>query len=173
MQQVESGDAGELLLSGSQVTSGYWQDPEKTAEAFIKPPGRSTIFYRTGDKVRSPINGGPIKFLGRIDNQIKLHGYRIELGEIEAALRKVAKVDQAVAVGWPQSPAGPQGIVGFLDETSSSAEQVRSGLRGLLPSYMVPSELHFLSEFPLNTNGKIDRNALTKSLEETPNDAQT
>ena len=71
LEEVAEGAQGELLLAGPQVTLGYWQDPEKTAAAFVTPPGRDAIHYRTGDRVRRPVAGGPLVYLGRVDQQIR------------------------------------------------------------------------------------------------------
>ncbi|MBE3049611.1 AMP-binding protein, partial [Candidatus Bathyarchaeota archaeon] len=86
LQEVSSGDEGELLMAGPQMSPGYWQDQEKTRKAFLIPPGKARVFYRTGDRVRRPIGDGPTVYLGRMDQQIKIHGHRVELGEIEAVL---------------------------------------------------------------------------------------
>src|SRR6185436_4426398 len=69
LREVEPGAEGELLLTGEQVTLGYWLDPEKTAAAFVVPPGKRETYYRTGDLVRSPLGDGPITYVGRVDHQ--------------------------------------------------------------------------------------------------------
>lgn len=162
--EVPSGETGELLMAGPQVTLGYWQDPERTAVAFVVPPGKDAVYYRTGDLVRKPLNDGPITFLGRIDNQIQIHGYRVELGEVESSLREAAGVGSAIAVGWPVSPGGAEGIVAFLETTTADTTAVRAVLKARLPDYMVPREIRLIPQFPLNTNGKVDRKALMESL---------
>src|SRR5690606_28002644 len=98
---------------GPQMAPGYWEDAERTAAAFVTPPGEHRVFYRTGDRVVWP-EDGPIVYLGRVDNQIKIQGYRVELGEIEAVLREVAGVEVAIAVGWPRTASGADGVVGFV-----------------------------------------------------------
>jgi hypothetical protein len=77
-------------MAGPQVTLGYWRDAEKTAAAFVVPPGSDAVHYRTGDLVRRPVDGAPMTFQGRADTQIKVRGYRIELPEIEAVLPLLA-----------------------------------------------------------------------------------
>ena len=109
LREVDPGCDGELLLAGPQVAPGYWEDPEKTAAAFVVPADREEIHYRTGDRVRRPADSGePLSFLGRVDHQIKVLGHRVELGEVEAALREESGVD-AAAVGWPPSDSGAAG----------------------------------------------------------------
>ena len=161
--EVPPGGEGELLVAGPQVSAGYWRDPERTAAAFVVPPGRREVHYRTGDRVRRPVGGGPLCFLGRRDHQIKVLGHRVELGEVEAALRDASGVDAVVAVGWPRTATGATGIVGFIGDTTVDGDRVLELVRGRLPSYMVPRELRVLAEIPLNANGKMDRGALLRS----------
>jgi amino acid adenylation domain-containing protein len=163
-REVPAGDAGELLLSGPQVVDGYWHDAEATARAFVSVGGRS--YYRTGDRVRRPAGDGPLCYLGRLDNQIKVLGHRVELGEVEAAVREETGVDAVVALGWPRSPAGAAGIAAFLADTSVDVPALRARLARRLPSYMVPREVRLLADLPLNANGKWDRAALIRLLDE-------
>ena len=159
MRPVAEGEAGELIMTGPQLTLGYWEDAEKTANAFVVPPGESRTFYRTGDRVIAK-QGGSMVYLGRVDNQIKVQGYRVELGEIEALLRDIAGVDAAIALGHPQSESGADGVVGFLASTELTDQEINARLAERLPNYMQPSQLYRVDTFPLNANGKIDRGAL-------------
>ena len=166
LQEVLQGAEGELLISGPQVTPGYWNSPERTAAAFVTLAGSSTVHYRTGDLVRRPAPGQAIPYLGRLDFQIKISGVRIELGEVEQALRQAARTDVAVAVGWPPTTSGASGIVAFLVKPAVDLMAVRRLLKEKLPSVMVPKDIHVISEMPLNVNGKVDRKALLNSLHE-------
>lgn len=164
LNEVPVGAEGELLISGPQVTPGYWKDPERTAKVFVRlEDGR--VHYRTGDLVRRPAPGEPIIFLGRLDHQIKIGGVRIELGEVESALRDAAGTDQAVAVGWPRTESGASGIVAFVVGENIDEPALRDRLRQRLPAVMVPRAIHATNELPLNANGKVDRKALIAQLE--------
>jgi acyl-coenzyme A synthetase/AMP-(fatty) acid ligase len=165
LHQVEPGEAGELLLTGPQVTLGYWRDPERTAAAFVIPPGEESVFYRTGDRVRRSTEGRPTTYLGRVDHQIKVLGHRVELGEIEAALREATGVDAVVALGWPLTESGAGGVAAFVGDVDVDAPAALAAARGRLPAYMVPRTLHLLPDLPLNANGKFDRRALLERLE--------
>lgn len=171
LRPVPVGGEGELLISGPQVTPGYWNDPERTAASFVHPPGETVIHYRTGDLVRRPPEGRPIAYLGRLDFQIKISGVRIELGEVEQALRRAASTDLAVAVGWPPTPSGAAGIVAFIAGPGIDAKAVVKTLKLALPAVMVPREVHVIDEMPLNVNGKIDRKALIARLGPAPRPA--
>ncbi len=84
---MAEGETGELLITGAQWTPGYWNDPESTHSAYLTPPGKHRLDYRTGDRVRRSQGTTPMVYLGRMDNPIKIQGYRVELGEGEATLR--------------------------------------------------------------------------------------
>jgi amino acid adenylation domain-containing protein len=165
LKEVLPGQSGELLMAGPQVALGYWKNPEKTSQMFLRPPGRGAMFYRTGDLVRRPEGTHPLNYLGRIDHQIKIRGLRVELGEIEAVLREAAGIDRAVALGWPIAANGAEGIVAFLETKNVDITTVLDTVKARLPTYMVPRAIHLIAEFPLNANGKIDREALQKLLE--------
>jgi acyl-coenzyme A synthetase/AMP-(fatty) acid ligase len=167
LREVPPGAAGELLMTGPQLALGYLNDPARTAAAFVKPPGRGEIYYRTGDRVRRPVDGRPITYLGRIDNQVKIQGRRVELGEIEAVVREEFGVDGVVAVGWPKTPTGVRGVEVFLETDNPGLPEQNERVARRLPAYMVPRKYHSLSKFPLNANGKYDRPALLKILEST------
>ncbi|MEM9177622.1 MAG: amino acid adenylation domain-containing protein [Myxococcota bacterium] len=166
LQPVAAGETGELLMTGPQLTPGYWQDEEKTAAAFIHVPGDDRVFYRTGDRVRSGQGKSPMVYLGRMDNQIKIQGYRVELGEIEALMREVAGVDVAIAVGWPVTAAGADSVVVFVSDAAADLEALTREAKGRLPAYMAPREVRHVDTFPLNSNGKVDRKALLASLDD-------
>ncbi|PRQ04225.1 Tyrocidine synthase 3 [Enhygromyxa salina] len=165
LAEVAPGETGELLMTGPQRALGYWNDPERTAAAFMVPPGETELFYRTGDRVRRPKGDAPMTFLGRVDSQIKIHGYRVELGEIEAVMQREGGVDAAVALGWPKAPGGAKGVVGFIAQQGVDIDALIERMEELLPRYMVPRDIEVLDEFPLNQNGKIDRKALAARLD--------
>ena len=87
--------SGELFIGGDGLATGYWKNPERTAESFIANPQNAEILYKTGDYGRY-LPDGNIEFLGRADTQVKIRGNRIELGEIEALLLMHPQVKNAV-----------------------------------------------------------------------------
>ena len=151
-------------MTGPQLSLGYWRDGEKTRRAFVAPPGRKQNYYRTGDRVRRPLPGKPMVYLGRVDNQIKILGHRVELGEIEAVGPKISGVDGVVALGWPVTSSGADGIGVFLQSDVVDVKILQQELKSALPTYMVPRSIRLLSQFPLNANGKFDRGALMNLL---------
>lgn len=166
LNEVEPGGEGELLMSGPQMSLGYWKDPERTAAAFVVPPGRNDLFYRTGDRVRRPEGDGPLVHLGRMDSQVKILGHRVELGEVEAAVRAASGIDGVVAIGWPVTASGYSGIEVFVEGRPVEIDGLRSAVAARLPDYMVPRRWHFHGRLPRNANGKFDRKALPAILED-------
>lgn len=159
---------GELCLSGSQVTSGYFGDPTKTSEKYVSiiELGDDT-WYRTGDVVRQDADGC-LHFYGRLDFQAKVLGHRIELQDVENALRIAAGTDAVVCVAWPVVDGTAQGIVGFVEQTTLAAAtegHLLEACRETLPAYMVPKRIVFLQGIPLSQNGKFDRNRLVAMLD--------
>lgn len=165
LNEVAPGEEGELLMNGPQMSLGYWKDSQKTATAFVIPAGKSEVYYRTGDRVRRPVGNGPLVHLGRCDFQVKVLGHRVELGEIEAVVRKISGLDGVVAVGWPVTHSGCEGIEVFLEGEVADKASLRISVASLLPAYMVPREFHCMENLPRNANGKFDRKAMLKFLE--------
>src|SRR5690606_24033821 len=133
--------------------------------AFLTPPGQHDIFYRTGDRVRRASPKGPLLYLGRVDNQIKILGHRVELGEIEAVVREESGVDGVVAMGWPLNPGGAGGVEVFLQCEAELCPDLKDRAAKRLPVYMTPRRYHYIAQFPLNANGKFDRRALLNILQ--------
>jgi amino acid adenylation domain-containing protein len=170
LRVVPDGMDGELLMTGPQRSLGYWQDEKKTQRAFVAVPGHNEIFYRTGDRVRRAAPDKPLVYLGRLDGQLKVLGHRVELGEVEAAARQASGVDAVVALGWPMTSSGADGIELFLQAREFDTDSLLEKLKAKLPLYMVPRNVRVLNHFPLNSNGKFDRVALRRKLENSSKD---
>ena len=167
------GQAGELLLAGSQVTGGYLNNPEKTAAQFLRldeDPG--VLWYRTGDLVRRRPSDGCLFFLGRVDNQVQVRGHRVELQEVDHALRTASGSDLAVSVAWPVGSPNVEALYGFVAGGKRAEGELLTHCKAMLPEYMVPARVFFLEQMPLNVNGKIDRKAVGEMLKDRLNDAR-
>jgi amino acid adenylation domain-containing protein len=165
-ESVPMGEAGELCLAGSQVAQGYWDNPMKTQEQFVRLPGASErVWYRTGDLVKQD-EVGNLCYLGRIDQQVKIRGYRVELQEIEAVLRHACGTEQVVSVPWPVTNGSAEGVVAFVSGVKTLDHDGVLGKCGdILPDYMVPKRIYLIDELPLNPNQKVDRVKLASLLE--------
>lgn len=148
---------GELCVRGTSLAMGYYNNPEKTAAAFIQNPLNNAypeLIYRTGDIVF--INDlGEIVFKGRKDSMIKHLGYRIELSEIEHVIINRLKLVKNGCVVYNSSR---KEITLFYEaEREITSAEFRKVIGLYLPRYMVPAVYHRQDLLKRNTNGKIDR----------------
>lgn len=160
-QLVAPGVEGELFIGGAGVAPGYLGRPELTAERFLPNPFGPGHVYRTGDRVRWRA-GGELEFLGRADDQIKIHGIRIEPGEIESTLLALPSITAAVVMAR-EDAAGVLRLIAYIVPSPAarpSEEDLRVALARRLPRNMVPSFFVYLDSMPMTPNGKLDRKAL-------------
>lgn len=159
---TEIDEQGELCVRGSSLALGYWNDAEKTSEAFVQNPLNTRypeLVYRTGDLVYRN-ESGLIYFVGRKDFQIKHLGHRIDLGEIENVSISLSGVGNACAL---YDTAMKRMILVYESAAQLSPEDLQKQLLGILPRYMVPKEFQRLDAMPRNPNGKIDRQKLKET----------
>jgi amino acid adenylation domain-containing protein len=151
---------GELCLSGRQITSGYWQDRIKNEQQFFMK--NAVRYYKTGDIVYKD-SEGDLYFVGRQDQQVKIQGYRVELTEIEKTVKSLKVCTNCVALSTTNKQQTNE-IVLFTEKLSLNPSKLENTLKNKLPQYMLPARLIDLNQFPLNSNGKIDRQALIKLI---------
>ena len=161
---VEVGIEGELYIGGEGLARGYLHRPELTAEWFVPDPFNikpGTCLYKTGD-LACYLPDGNIRYIGRIDYQVKVRGYRIELGEIEAILSQHPAVQQVVVLAWGETLENKRlvaYVVGYPDQELRTSA-LRYYIQERLPEYMVPGAFISLETLPLTSSGKVDRQAL-------------
>ena len=156
--QASVNEEGELYVRSSFVASGYYDNPEKTKQAFVQNPLNPfypELVYKTGDLVKMN-DRGEILYISRIDYQIKRSGYRIELGEIEAAANGCDMVKCCACVYDKKT----ERIILFYEGKESDRDTVYEQVKKNVPIYMYPDEVIRIKELPKNANGKIDRIAL-------------
>ena len=168
LQPVPAGVPGELWLGGSMHGRGYLNRPALTASRYVADPfAVGARMYRTGDQVMWRADG-QLEFIGRVDGQIKLRGLRIEIGEIEAVLTAHPAVRQAAVVVHERAP-GNKALHGFVQLTDGTGgdellADIKAFAAATLPDYMVPAGLQVLDDFPVTTNGKLDRARLVPTV---------
>lgn len=188
---VPVGAVGELIIEGPIVGRGYLNDPERTAAAFINPMqwlqrlrgDTKPRVYRTGDLVQLlPV--GDLRFVGRIDHQVKVRGQRLELGEVENNLHPLfplatnvivevlkprgredqafltAFVDYPAPMGQPNEHAAEMALLPPSESFLADVQNAERRLRDMVPAYMIPALFLPVSHFALNTSDKVDRKVL-------------
>ena len=167
LNPVASGTPGELCVIGPGLAVGYRGLEQLTAERFPTGPfaGLPGVerLYRTGDLVQLD-ETGEVRFLGRLDDQLKVRGFRVEPGAIEEVLTAQPGVRAAAVV--LRDDGNGDSLVAFvvLEESQDWAAELRRRLATALPAYLVPSRLIPLSELPRLTSGKVDRRHLRQQL---------
>lgn len=151
---IKQNGRGELCISGSQVTSGYLNNPDQNMMKFKYCHQVEENIYLTGDIVERIDN--QYYYLGRKDEQVKIRGYRIELTEIEYHMKNIKGIRNAKVL----EAKGKYGsyLIGFyVAQEPIKSVEISNELRRYLASYMIPSNYVYLNEIPFNFNGKIDK----------------
>ena len=120
LQLQPQGSPGELFIAGVGLARGYLNQPELTAQRFIKNTFteiKGQRLYRTGDLVRY-LDDGNLAFIGRVDHQVKLRGFRIELGEIEHQLSSCTDINASVTMVREDKP-GQKHLVAYFTSDSN------------------------------------------------------
>ncbi|AFH50188.1 Polyketide synthase-like protein [Ignavibacterium album JCM 16511] len=159
---VNAGSVGEIFIGGTCVAEGYLNRDELTAARFrkIQIDGTEQIFYKTGDLGKLN-ESGDIEFLGRADEQIKLHGYRIEPGEIENSILEFQGINSA-AVVLQELSNGEKVLAAYFSTKGAMIDvnTLKLFLDEKLPLYMVPKYYFQKETLPLTPSGKIDKKVL-------------
>lgn len=160
-QPVAPGEEGELLVRGSNVFDGYWQDPEKTAASF-STDSEGIRWFHTGDLARQDPETGYVTLLGRRHELIISGGFNIYPREIEEMLCTFAGVEEAAVVGmphaeWGEVPAAYLVCSGPLDE-----EALIAYCRSQLAGFKLPRRFYYVAQLPRNAMGKVQKHLLPK-----------
>ena len=164
--RLPPGAVGELWASGPQVSRGYLNRPEKTAEVYIDNPFVSLTpkysrCYRTGDIVRY-MSDGNIQFVGRRDGQVKIRGFRIELKEVEAVIREFPGIKDTTVQAFDDENGGKFIAAYVVSDEQIDIEALNNFILDQKPPYMVPAVTMQIEAIPLNQNQKVNKRALPK-----------
>jgi amino acid adenylation domain-containing protein len=153
------GHLGELCLFGKGLAKGYLNNVSQTKKQFIHLRNDpSKIIYKTGDLVCMQHNG-KLRYIARIDNQVKLNGYRIETEEISTLIHSNYGIEShSLVIENGQSKQ----LVTFT-ERIQKGNDIKGLLNKILPQYMVPSHIVEMEELPITPNGKVDIDKLKSS----------
>ncbi|WP_405006893.1 acyl--CoA ligase [Kitasatospora purpeofusca] len=154
-KRLPAGEHGEIVVRGPNVMSGYWRQPELTAQRYPRTEG---LFpeLRTGDYGRVD-EDGYLYVEGRRDDVYKENGFRVSAVEVEAAARRLPAVASA-AVLAPDGSAPTRLFVTVTD--GSTAADVLQAMRQVIEEFKIPRVCVVLPALPLTGNGKVDRKEL-------------
>jgi acyl-coenzyme A synthetase/AMP-(fatty) acid ligase len=144
-------DDGELVITGPTVARGYRGGPRFSDRTF-----------HTGDRVTVDPSGC-LRYVGRVDDQVKVRGHRVELGEVEAALVQHPAVEDGAVVAVPDELVTNR-LVAFAVGAAIDVRALRRHLAQALPAAMVPDSVVVVVDLPRTSTGKVDRRALIADL---------
>lgn len=149
---LPAGEMGELLIRGPHVFSGYWRNPEATAESLVDG------WFHTGDMARRDEDGF-YSIAGRTKDMIISGGENVYAAEVEAVFREHPAVAEAALIGQPDETWGEVGLMIVVPrgDMQVSATELTAFCRERLARYKVPKEIVFADELPYSPYGKIEK----------------
>ena len=159
------GACGELMIAGLQVSRGYLNKPEKTAEVYTRNIYDDVegyeVLYHSGDVARY-LPDGNIQIIGRKDSQVKIRGFRIELSEVEEVIRRYEGIKDATVVAF-DDPFGGKYIAAYVvSDSQVDVDALNKFIKETKPPYMVPTVTMQIDKIPLNQNQKVNKRELPK-----------
>ncbi len=158
-QDVAVGTEGELLVRGSNVFSGYWNAPEKTAESFSHD-ALGQQWFHTGDLARQDPTTGFVTLLGRRHELIISGGFNIYPREIEELIATYPGITEAAVVGEAHHEWGEVPVAYLVCTDTIDTDSLGHYCRSQLASFKVPRSFHFVQELPRNAMGKLQKHLL-------------
>ena len=152
------------MISGWQVSRGYLNKPEKTAEVYTRNIYDDTegyeVLYHSGDVARY-LPDGNIQIIGRKDSQVKVRGFRIELSEVEEVIRRYEGIKDATVVAFDDPNGGGKYIAAYVvSDRQVDISKLNDFIKETKPPYMVPAVTMQIDKIPLNQNQKVNKKAL-------------
>lgn len=168
--EAQPGEVGEIFIRGTCVTHGYYNNEEKTKEAFVQNPlnpNYPETVYRTGDLGKMGEDGN-IYFISRKDYQIKHMGHRIELGEIDSNVMMLSEIKSCCCIYVKEDEKLVLFYIGDIEK-----KELMTRLKSMLPRYMLPNVSIQMDKLPLTANGKMNRLEMQKIYMEQKNVRRT
>ena len=157
---VPPGATGELCTRGYSVMLGYWDDPERTAEA-IDPAG----WMHTGDLATLDADGY-CNIVGRLKDMVIRGGENVYPREVEEFLFRLPKVEAVQVVGVPDVKYGEElcAWIKLRPGESATAEEVRGFCQGQIAHYKIPRYVKFVDGFPMTVTGKVQKFIMREAM---------
>jgi malonyl-CoA/methylmalonyl-CoA synthetase len=159
--RVAPGEVGELLVSGPNVSAGYWERPEATAEAYIQIDGRR--WFRSGDSMRFDPDTQVYVVMGRLKELIISGGFNVYPLEVEAEMRLYPGVIDVALVGVHDKARGEMPVAYVEAAPGFDTEAFIAAMRERLASFKVPKIVHVMDALPRNAMGKVEKQKLIQS----------
>jgi malonyl-CoA/methylmalonyl-CoA synthetase len=158
-RELPPGREGDLLVAGSNVFSGYWRAPEKTAESFVQDDlGRR--WFKTGDLAKRDPATGAVTLLGRSSELILSGGFNVYPREVEEVLAAYPGVREAAVVGRPHPDWGEVPVAYLVAEEQIDESDLVAYLKGQLAGFKVPRTFRYVEALPRNALGKVQKHRL-------------
>ena len=153
-------EIGDIQVKGPNIFKGYWQMPEKTAEEFTEDG-----YFKTGDVGRVDADGY-VSIVGRSKDLIISGGYNVYPKEIESVIDEMPGVLESAVIGVPHADFGEAvvAVVVMRDGATLSEAALIDTLKNQIANFKVPKRVHFVTELPRNTMGKVQKNVLREQL---------
>jgi acyl-CoA synthetase (AMP-forming)/AMP-acid ligase II len=158
-EMLPSGEVGEIVIRGANVTDGYIENPAANATAFTDG------WFRTGDQ--GVIDGeGYITLTGRLKEIINRGGEKISPREVDEILLDHPAVDQVVTFAMPHDKLGEDvaAAVVLCEGVEATERELRDFVSQRLADFKVPRKMLFLEEIPKGATGKLQRIGLAEKL---------
>lgn len=155
-----AGEIGDIQVKGPNVFKGYWRMPEKTAEEFTDDG-----YFKTGD-VGKFDDKGYLSIVGRSKDLIISGGYNVYPKEIESFIDEIDGVVESAVIGIPHPDFGEAvtAVVVAKPQTKIAEADVIALLKSKIANFKVPKRVHFLTDLPRNTMGKVQKNILREQF---------
>jgi len=165
--RVGPGVVGELVIRGSNVMKGYWEQPEETARCLRPGPIAGEKVLYSGDLFRTD-EEGYLYFVGRRDDMIKTRGEKVSPHEVEEALHELDGVAEAAVIGVPDAVLGSavKAILILMPGAELSTQDVIRHCAARLEDFMVPKIVEFCDSLPKTESGKVSKKALRETAAE-------
>lgn len=151
-EEAAIGQPGELLISGPHVCSGYWRNPQATAEALRDG------WFHTGDMAHMDEDGF-YYIVGRYKDMIKSGGENIYAAEVEAVFRQHPSVADVALIGIPDEKWGEVGLLVCVLKPGqpASAGELLDFCQGKLARFKIPKQVVFSEALPYSSYGKVEK----------------
>ena len=156
--RISGGETGTIEIKGPSVFSGYWRNPEKTAEDIVDG------WFITGDVGRQDADGR-VWISGRAKDLIISGGFNVYPKEIELVLDEMEGVGESAVIGCPHPDFGEAVVAVVMGEGDEAA--MIAAARSQLAAFKAPKRVFFVAELPRNAMGKVQKNLLRQQYADT------